>query len=147
MPTVPPTSVSGAMPKGDTATTRPLPGARHPMPLRRQTTEGEVLEQLKGAAKSFEALYVYTLLKEMRKTVPESGYLKSGIGHGVYQSMYDEAIAEQIAETGSVGLARSLVERYIRDTQGVEQGRQAVKFVTLPAEREAQLGVSTEGQK
>ncbi len=118
MPTIPP--VTNLAAHGNEAPHR-LPQARHPMPLQKHKTAGEEIEKLKGAAQSFEALYVYTLLKEMRKTVPEGGYLKSGIGHGVYQSMYDEALAEQIAKTGSVGLAKSLVERYIREAQGAVQ--------------------------
>ncbi len=117
------------------------------MPLNRQKSATEELEKLKGAAQSFEALYVYTLLKEMRKTVPESGYLKSGVGHGIYQSMYDEAIAEQIAKTGSVGLAKSLVDRYLREAQGAVQSERTLKFTGRPTEKGPRLDISAEGQK
>jgi flagellar protein FlgJ len=133
MPTIPPVTNPAVHTK---EALHPLPQVRHPMPLQRHRTAGEEgLEELKGAAQSFEALYVYTLLKEMRKTVPEGGYLKSGIGHGVYQSMYDEALAEQIAETGSVGLAKSLVERYLREAQGAVQSERRLKFVNGSAEK------------
>lgn len=69
---------------------------------------------LKEAAKAFESYFIYTLLKEMRKTVPESGLLPSGPGQGFYELLIDRSLADKIAESQGLGLyqyfARGLPE-------------------------------------
>ena len=76
------------------------------------------LESLKGikgkegiskAAKGFESLFVYMMLKEMRKTVPKNSLLGNSFGMDVYLSMLDEKIANRIAQSGKFGLSDMLI--------------------------------------
>lgn len=65
-------------------------------------------EDIKKGAKAFESYFVQSLLKEMRKGIKKEG--GTGYGEGMYQSMFDEAIAKNIAERGGFGLAEVLIE-------------------------------------
>ncbi len=78
------------------------------------------LQEMKEAARQFESYFTYMMLKEMRKSVPKDGILSSGLGHDIYQSMYDEAIAEEMSKTGSLGLSKALVDQYQRTSGGTE---------------------------
>lgn len=64
---------------------------------------------LKEAARMFESYFIYTLLKEMRKTVPESGLLPSGPGQGFYELLLDRSLADKIAESQGFGLYQYLI--------------------------------------
>jgi soluble lytic murein transglycosylase-like protein len=66
-------------------------------------------KELKKAAEEFESLFVYQLLKAMRKTVIKSGLLGDGFGGDIFQSMWDEKIAEQVALHGRLGLAEMVI--------------------------------------
>ncbi len=72
------------------------------------------LKKLKAAAESFESFFIYSLLKEMRKSIPEGGLLDSGTGKDIYQYMFDEAIAKKMSESGGIGLAKMLIQTYER---------------------------------
>jgi flagellar protein FlgJ len=82
--------------------------------LKPQVSTDADIEKLKDAARQFESYYIFMMLKEMRKTVPKDGLLSSGLGHDMYISMYDEAMAEEMSKTGTLGLSSALVEQYRR---------------------------------
>ncbi len=83
-------------------------------PLKPQSSNDADLAKLKEAAQQFESYYIFMMLKEMRKTVPKDGLLSSGLGHDTYISMYDEAMAEEMSKTGTLGLSDALIEQYRR---------------------------------
>ncbi len=68
----------------------------------------EKIDDINKGAKAFESYFVQSLLKEMKKGIKKEG--GSGYGEGMYQSMFDEAIANNIAERGGFGLADVLIE-------------------------------------
>ena len=76
------------------------------------------LQAMKDAARQFESYFTYMMLKEMRKSVPKDGILSSGIGHDIYQSMYDEAIDEVMSKTESLVLSKALVDQYFHASGG-----------------------------
>jgi flagellar protein FlgJ len=59
---------------------------------------------LQSAAQDFEAIFLHKMLESMRKTVPKSGLLES-FSSDMYQSMFDEELAGEMAKKGEVGLA------------------------------------------
>jgi len=71
----------------------------------------EKLAEIKKGAKAFESYFIQTLLKEMRKGLPLGGESGVGLGEDMYQSMFDEAIAQKISESGGIGLSRMLSEK------------------------------------
>ena len=64
--------------------------------------------QLRESCKEMESLFVSQLLKEMRATIPKSGFIDGGNAEDIYTSMLDEQYAKEIAQNGSLGLAETL---------------------------------------
>src|SRR5690606_30799555 len=62
----------------------------------------------RDAARKFEALLVQQLLAVMRQTAKTGGLGSSSGASGQYLSMFDEVIAERMAEGGGIGLSSVL---------------------------------------
>lgn len=62
------------------------------------------------AARKFEALVMQQLLSVMRATAKNGGMMGSSGASGQYLSMFDEVIAERLAEGGGIGLSEVLVQ-------------------------------------
>lgn len=65
-------------------------------------------EKLQATARMLEGLFVKQLMTAMRKTVHESEFSGSGLGKDTYQEMMDGALSDELAKTGSFGLADTL---------------------------------------
>jgi len=71
---------------------------------------GEILphtkeeKKLKEATEEFESFFIYLILKEMRKTVPETGLISGGRAEQIFRDMLDEEIGKRIAHTPGAGL-------------------------------------------
>ena len=63
---------------------------------------------LKKTCQDFEAIFIQSLFKSMRKTVPDGGLLKKDNATAVYQDMLDQEIAKNISQKQSVGLAEQM---------------------------------------
>ncbi|MCF8039358.1 MAG: rod-binding protein [Desulfohalobiaceae bacterium] len=63
---------------------------------------------LKRLCQDFEAIFINTLFKEMRKTVPDQGYLDRNMGLDMFQEMMDMEVAREMSRKGGFGLGRSL---------------------------------------
>lgn len=61
-------------------------------------------EQMKDIASQFEAMLLRQMLKEMRKSVPQDGYLEHSHATEMYTGMADDYMADQMAEKGSIGI-------------------------------------------
>ena len=76
--------------------------------------------ELMQSCKEMESLFVSQLMKEMRATIPKSGFLDGGNAENIYTSMLDDQYAKEIAQNGSLGLAdslyRQLSEKLIKNT-------------------------------
>ncbi len=55
--------------------------------------------KLKDSCKDFEAIYIGLMLKSMRATVPEDSLFGSSNQKEVFQSMFDQEIAKDIAHS------------------------------------------------
>ncbi len=71
----------------------------------------EKLADIEEGAKAFESYFIQTLLKEMRKGLSSGSEGGVGLGEDLYQSMFDEAIAQKISEGGGIGLSKMLSEK------------------------------------
>ena len=74
-----------------------LAGVMPPAPQDRAETPREAAEQI-------EALFIQTLLKEVRKASPEDGLLNSSELQ-TFHDLHDEQLAQEIAQSGQLGLA------------------------------------------
>ncbi|HXL04320.1 MAG: rod-binding protein [Firmicutes bacterium] len=63
---------------------------------------------LKKACSEFEAIFIESVIKAMRKTVPKDGLFSGGFGEEVFQELFDQEIACQITSRGGLGIADTL---------------------------------------
>ena len=65
----------------------------------------------KMALQEMERFFAYTLLQEMRKTIPDDGLFEQTPAMRMYEELMDDVLAEQWAESGQLGLAQMLEEQ------------------------------------
>ena len=68
-------------------------------------------QKLRHACSELESLFIFHLFKEMRATIPKTGFLSGGKGEELYTSMLDAQVARELAAERGMGLSRLLVER------------------------------------
>ena len=61
--------------------------------------------KLQKACTDFEALILKQMITLMRKNVPKSGLFDDSYAHNMYQSLKDDQLAGEMAESGGIGLA------------------------------------------
>jgi len=64
--------------------------------------------RLKEACFELESLFINHLLKEMRATIPKSGFISGGKAEEIYTSMLDSQMAKEMASRGGIGLSSLL---------------------------------------
>lgn len=69
------------------------------------------------AARKFESYLAQVMLREMRKTIPDGGIF-SGPSMDTFMDMFDQAVADSIAESGRLGLASQLASAIAPDEAG-----------------------------
>lgn len=68
-------------------------------------------QKLRRACSELESLFIFHLFKEMRATIPKTGFLSGGKGEELYTSMLDAQVAREMAAERGMGLSRLLMER------------------------------------
>lgn len=73
----------------------------------------QALAKLHKTAQQMEALFVDMLFKEMRKTAPQGGGLtgKPSQAEQTFGEMLDEKRAEELAQSGSIGIGKILEQQ------------------------------------
>lgn len=92
--------------------------------------------KLRQAAEHFEALFVQTLMKSMRSTVPKSDLTESS-EIDTYRQMLDEAMSENLGKSGGLGIAEKVIRQYLPyvNGEGPPDTRNTPGMAPLPAER------------
>jgi flagellar protein FlgJ len=80
-----------------------VPGAYNPNKSHSQNDAA-----LKKACCEFEAILIESIMKAMRKTVPRDGLFSGGFGEEVFQELFDQEIAGEMARCGRLGIADTL---------------------------------------
>ena len=66
--------------------------------------------ELKKACSEMESLFINHLLKEMRNTIPKSGFIGGGVAEEIYTSMSDSQLAKELSSKGGIGLSSYLFD-------------------------------------
>ncbi len=88
-----------------------LPAAIPSMPKIPATGKNSDAARLKTACQEFEAIFIQSMFKSMRKTIPESGFIEKSAGHDMYRDMMDSEIAGEISRRQSMGLAAQMYKQ------------------------------------
>ena len=83
--------------------------------LQKQAESGEFKDEkeLKALAQQFESIFVNQLMKSMRETLPKEGLLSS-FSVDMYESMFDQEVASEMASKRGIGLADVLYAQLSR---------------------------------
>ncbi len=100
--------------------------------------ENKDAEELKSLAKQFESVFVNLLIKSMRDTLPKDGLLSSH-SMDMYQSLFDEEVANEMAKSKGqgVGLADVLyaqLSRMNEEGSDTENSPKELKPLSAPPE-------------
>jgi len=76
--------------------------------------------RLRKVAEDFEAVFLYQVVKQMRKTVQQEKLFHGGMGEDVFTEMMDEELAKQMAGRGSTGIADLLYTQLSRQ-HGIQE--------------------------
>jgi Rod binding domain-containing protein len=66
-------------------------------------------KNVERVAESFEALFVAQMVRGLREALTEESTEGAGFGREVYQSWFDQAVAEAVARAGGLGLKEQLL--------------------------------------
>lgn len=67
--------------------------------------------KLKKACADFESLFLNYMLKSMRSSGSEGGFIDQSEESKLFQSMFDENLAKEISSSGGLGLGDILLEQ------------------------------------
>ena len=62
-------------------------------------------EKLMEVCREFESIFLYMVLKEMKKTVPEDGLIEKSQASRIFEDMYFEELSKEMTRNNSSGIA------------------------------------------
>ena len=65
-------------------------------------------KKLRETCQEFESMFVNLMLKEMRKTIPESDFMPQSFATQTFEEMYDEEIAKSVSKGKGIGIADAM---------------------------------------
>jgi flagellar protein FlgJ len=75
--------------------------------------------RLEQACSELESLFIYYLMKEMRASVPKSGFIGGGKAEEMYTSMLDLQMSKEIASEKEIGISSALLEQLRANMQDI----------------------------
>lgn len=70
-------------------------------------------EALKRACKEFESIFLSMMFKEMKKTIPEDGFLEKTAGIEIFEDMYIDELSNEIANKDEgLGIAEMIYQQF-----------------------------------
>ncbi len=80
--------------------------------IKKQTSDFTKEKELKEACAGFEAIFLNTMIKSMRKSLPGDALLDGSHGMDIYKSMYDQYLAEELSKSKtSIGVKEFLYQQ------------------------------------
>jgi Rod binding domain-containing protein len=99
------------------------------------------------ALKQYEQLFLFQMLKEMRKTVPDYGFFDSGGQKAYFEEMMDDFLAGEMASSGQLGVARQMAQQLnAREQTPGAQALESLVKAGIPVSRELK-GIALPGDE
>lgn len=100
-------------------------------------------EGLRQAAKEFESVFMYQVVKAMRATVPKAGLIEKGEGEEMFEGMLDEEWSKKLSARGGPSSLSEVIYRQLSRVAGLEEepatGAPTTNKVLTPATNWRQL--------
>ncbi len=71
-------------------------------------------EKLHKACTDFESLLIYQMMKFMRQSVPQNGFLGGGPGQDIYQGLFDQELSKSLARRSGLGIGEKIYRQMIQ---------------------------------
>jgi flagellar protein FlgJ len=71
-------------------------------------------EKLKKACTDFDALFMAQMLKSMRQTIPQTGFLGKGPGNDIYQGLMDQELSRKLSQSKGLGLGKVIYRQMLK---------------------------------
>lgn len=68
--------------------------------------------KLREATQQFEGLFLNQMLEAMRRTAPKGGILPANSGEQMFRQMFDQEIAQRMAQGGGIGIGEMLYRQF-----------------------------------
>jgi Rod binding domain-containing protein len=93
-------------------------------------------EKLKKACTEFESLMIFQMMKSMRQSSPQNGFLGMGPGQDIYQNLFDQEMSKSLARRGGLGIGekiyRQMMQRMEKESPPAQLNR------PLPGRRDSE---------
>ena len=76
---------------------------------------------LREAAREFESVFMYQVVKAMRQTVPKGGLIEKGEGEEVFEGMLDEEWSKKLVSRGGPTSLSEVLYRQLSRAAGLEE--------------------------
>jgi Rod binding domain-containing protein len=96
----------------------------------RAQASGDKQAQEKVALKELQHLFLFTLLQEMRKTIPIAGESEKSPEKDMYSEMMDDALSGTMASSGQIGLAKQ-IEDQLRNAGTQHALKRAIEDINI----------------
>ena len=73
---------------------------------------------MRKAAEEFEAVFINELLSHMDQGLSTEGPFTGGQSEGVYRSLFDDAVAKELAKRGGIGIADNIYREMLKMQEG-----------------------------
>ena len=94
-------------------------------------------KQLKSVCTQFESLFIEMLMRQMRDSVPKSGFLDGGNAEQLFKGMQDEQLAQEISRRGAFKVGDILFQQ-MKSNISVPKGRALEEYekqINIQAQR------------
>jgi len=69
--------------------------------------------KLMDTCKEFESIFLYMMLKEMKKTVPDNGLIEKSQGTMMFEEMHLEELSKEMTKgSNSIGIAKVMYDQF-----------------------------------
>ncbi|QEK13206.1 hypothetical protein FQB35_13515 [Crassaminicella thermophila] len=68
-------------------------------------------KKLLDACRQFESMFVNMMLKNMRNTIKEDGFIKKSYAREIFEGMLDEKLAEEASKGQGIGIAKEMYKQ------------------------------------
>ncbi|HEB69412.1 MAG TPA: flagellar biosynthesis protein FlgJ [Desulfobulbus sp.] len=97
------------------------PALQESSPASTKTLSDRDMKSLKRSCRQFEAIFLQSMLKAMRKTIPDGGFFEKDTAHEIYQDMLDQEISNEMSRRQSIGLADQMYRQMEKHLTGSEK--------------------------
>jgi flagellar protein FlgJ len=88
-----------------------LIGAQHPEKAAHGAAPDPNQDTLETTCQQMESIFLSFLLKEMRDTINQSGFISGGTAEDIFTSMMDAEMTKGMAARGGIGLTELLMQQ------------------------------------